>query len=222
MLVYRFLSEHFALHALQTRELKVGRLGELNDPADCLPTILGAPRLPTVEAMAAFEQQYFSEIFDDMGIVSFSGTVSNPVVWSHYADAHRGIAVGYEFEDAKLFKVKYDDKRASLDFEATERIRREDHAGTKYFSNVITTGFTHKGASWAYEEEYRLFINLYHCTMSGPHYFLSGMTPDRVALGLKCKLTESDVRRMLRYGLRCGLARAQLDRATYSMVVPFK
>jgi hypothetical protein len=41
-MVYRYLNEQYGLEALQNREVKVGRLLELNDPADCRPILTGA------------------------------------------------------------------------------------------------------------------------------------------------------------------------------------
>src|SRR5580692_11461069 len=133
MIVYRYLNEQFALQALQTRQLKVGRLGELNDPADCQPTLSGAPAQPNDEAREAFEKRYLSEIYNDIGVVCFSSVVSDPVVWSHYADAHHGMAIGYDFHEsgAKLFKVVYDERRVSLNYEETEAIRNEANAEAK-------------------------------------------------------------------------------------------
>jgi len=223
-MVYRYLNEQFALQALQTNELKVGRLGELNDPADCLPTLSGAPAQPNDEASEAFEKRYFSEIYNDIGIICFSSVVSDPVIWSHYADAHRGMALGFDFHEsgAKLFGVTYDERRVSLDYEETEKIRNENDAETKYFASVITTGFTRKALSWEYEREYRLFMNLHHCRMKGPHYFIAGMRPDRVVLGLKSRITEADVFRSINHpGLKNGVTRAKMDREKHSLVVDF-
>jgi len=58
MMLYRYLSEEFALQVLQTREWKVGRLLELNDPADCQPTLIGAPKQPNEAADAEYARNY--------------------------------------------------------------------------------------------------------------------------------------------------------------------
>jgi len=224
MLVYRYLNEAFALEALQKRELKVGRLGELNDPADCVPTLTGAPEQPNEEATAAFERSYLSEIYRDIGIVCFSATISDPVIWSHYADSHRGIAIGYEFHEsgARLFDVVYQEERATLNYGEAELLRREKDPRA-FIEKVIRYGFTRKAVSWSYEMEYRLFLNLYHCTMRGPHYFIKGMGPKKVVLGVNCRVTESDVIRMTRDGsLMGGITRARMDRQRYSLSVRFE
>lgn len=225
MLVFRYLNEEFSLRVIQERRLKVGRLGELNDPADCLPTFTNAPPQPDDEAREAFERRYFSEIYGDIGIVCFSATVTDPVIWSHYADAHRGMAVGYDFDGtgAKLIKVEYDDGRPSLDYAAMEASRKADPSRSgKYIENVVTNGFSKKALSWKYEQEHRLFVNLAHCEMIGPHYFLSGMCPNYVVLGLKCRISESDIFRIVRDGSLHGrVTKAKLNRSAHVLTVDF-
>jgi hypothetical protein len=223
MLFYRYLNEQFGLLAIQTGELKVGRLAELNDPADCLPIIANSPESGDDAAKEAFEKRYFSQVYNDVGILCFSATLTDPVIWSHYADSHRGMALGYEFggRSAKMFEVKYADQRAVLDYNETERDRIENPEKGKFIESVVTKGFTKKALSWQYEKEYRIFVNLYHSQMKGPHYFVSGMRPQRVVLGLKCRVTESDVIRMVRHAPP-SVARAKMDRerhcANYQIV----
>jgi hypothetical protein len=78
MILYRYLNEEFALQALQSRELKVGRLGELDDPADCHPILVGGPAQTDKKAYEEFEKNYFSEIFNNIGLLSFSSVVTDP------------------------------------------------------------------------------------------------------------------------------------------------
>jgi hypothetical protein len=97
MMLYRYLSEEFALQVLQTREWKVGRLLELNDPADCQPTLIDAPKQPNEAADAEYARNYLRKVYEDVGVICLSAAISDPVIWSHYADGHRGIALGLDF-----------------------------------------------------------------------------------------------------------------------------
>ena len=220
MILYRYLNEAFSLQAIQKGELKVGRLADLNDPADCLPTLSNTPEQGDDAAKEAFEKRYFSQVYNDVGILSFSATVIDPVIWSHYADAHRGMALGYDFgaRGAKLFEVVYDDLRAVLDYQEVEKCRIENPEKGQFIESIVTQGFTKKAQSWNYEKEYRIFVNLYHCQMNGQHYFVSGMRPKKVVLGVKCRITESDVLRMVRHHPPV-ITRAKMGREKHALVV---
>lgn len=197
MMAYRYLNEQHALELLQTKKWKVGRLLELNDPADCQPTLWGAPMQASDEATAAFESKYLSGIYEDIGVLCFSGVISDPVISSHYADSHRGMAIGYDFQPsgARLYEVQYQEERATLDYNEAQLLRPNGETTQAFIEKVITHGFTRKAPSWSYEKEFRIFTHLAHCRMEGAHYFLSsGGAPNRVVLGLRCKTTEADVR----------------------------
>ena len=38
----------------------------------------------------------------------------NPLLWSHYADKHRGICLGFDMDDRILWQVKYVKERSPL------------------------------------------------------------------------------------------------------------
>jgi hypothetical protein len=78
VMLYRYLSEEFALKSLQTRSLKVGRLNDLNDPADCQPILVNGPIFPDLKATIAFEAAYLTSIYRDIGIACFSKSLSDP------------------------------------------------------------------------------------------------------------------------------------------------
>jgi hypothetical protein len=221
-MVYRYLNEQFGLQALQQQKWKIGRLLELNDPLDCQPTLR---RSGVTEHMSVGSDPYFANIYDSLGIICYSECINDPVIWSHYADSHRGMAFGFEFgPDEGLFPVHYpeDDSRAVLDYDVLEALKkdREDDALLK----VISHGFTQKAKSWAYECEYRHFIFLHGCTMIGPHYFRDMPMPRlrRIVLGVKCRVTESDIRRIKKswqspYNIE--IVTAQIDQSSYRLKI---
>jgi hypothetical protein len=135
-----------------------------------------------------------------LGILCYSAQIDDPVIWSHYADCHRGMALGFELPPDELFKVQYpvDDARAQLDYDKLERLVRLDN--DQALMKVIAEGFTRKANSWKYEEEYRQFIFLRGCTMIGPHYF-RGMPLQhlrRIVLGVNSRITVADIFRIKR------------------------
>src|SRR5881275_2505220 len=79
MRVYRFMSLANGLDSIQERRLRIGRLVELNDPYDCAPGIAHAPNIPPA-AEEAFEAGYFAQFAEAFGLLSYSATVSDPVI----------------------------------------------------------------------------------------------------------------------------------------------
>ncbi len=102
----------------------------------------------------------------DNGVISFSETQRNLLMWAHYADDHKGLCIGYESDEvffeatknrlkhySELRKVNYDTVRHNI-FGEIESIK--DPALLHYYitTNVMLT----KGESWIYEKEHRFII----------------------------------------------------------------
>jgi len=82
-------------------------------------------------------------------ICSLSGRCDAPLMWSHYADGHQGIAIGLELprmpDGTKLHELRYTD---SLDFEE----QPDTDATAKWI-------LTRKLSFWNYECEHRVLTN---------------------------------------------------------------
>lgn len=186
-------------------------MGELNDPMDCAPRIINYPARHVDVLNEQFEQRILSGAAATVGLLCFSAAVHDPVVWSHYADAHRGIALGFAFEHGeRLLPVKYQAERAELDYAALA-------AGMN--SVALEQGFTRKATSWSYEQEHRMFINLDHCEMNGEHYFLPmpQIAFIQVVLGVRCRLIANDILRLLRTEPKVTVLRARKNEQSYRL-----
>jgi hypothetical protein len=220
MIVFRYLNEQYGLLALQQTKWKIGRLLELNDPLDCQPTL---HRNGGADEVAIGDDPYFRELFDTVGIICYSSKIHDPVIWSHYADCHRGIAFGFEYSQADgLFDVRYpdDDARARIDYDELQRIKKDDTEVA--LLQVICDGFTQKAKSWAYKCEYRQFLFLNGCEMIGPNYFRGMPLPHlrKIVLGVKSRITESDIRRIKaswKTPYDVEITRAQMDPRSYRL-----
>ena len=80
-------------------------------------------------------------------ICSFSETYNNHLLWSHYADGHRGIAIGFTIDEKKyeISKVNYSGL-LSLD---VFPVRKDD----------VLNVFQRKIKEWEYEKERRIFLD---------------------------------------------------------------
>jgi hypothetical protein len=95
------------------------------------------------KAIEAFEGQ-----FANMGIVCFAQRLDNIQMWSHYADHHRGICLGFGREqpakDTAVYRVIYTDDYPPLTFERT------------WHTNGLARVLYAKHSGWAYERELRM------------------------------------------------------------------
>jgi len=189
--LYRYLSAPNGLQVLQSAELKVGRMFELNDPLDCQPNIVTEAKILDDDAYLVFARRFLSTLHDEFGLICYSSVIDDPVIWSHYADAHRGMALEFEFKNPPQ-RVSYppDNLRPQLD-----PGDREIWGDSLW---ALTISFANKARSWKYEKEYREFIFLSSCRMQGPHFFYkpNGILR-RVILGVRCNLSISDVKKAL-------------------------
>lgn len=140
MRVYHFRNEQYGLKSLEERRLKIARIMELNDPFEFLAAELSDKRLR--QAL----QETKAELSKAKGILCFSKSWHNPVQWSHYADHHKGICLGFDVPNEFLAKVRYVKKRIACPSEINFTLMRR----------FLTTKFEH----WSYEEEFRSFIAL--------------------------------------------------------------
>lgn len=185
MLVYHFLNAHYGLKALRKRRLKISRIMDLNDPFE----FLGADLSNRQFRWALKETK--KQLSDEHGILCFSKSWRNPVLWGHYADRHRGLCLGFEIPRTLLRRVRYVDARwpvpAKPDLEFVKRL--------------LFTKFSH----WQYEQEYRAFANL--DTRVDGHYFMDFSTNlelKRVIVGDQSTVSRQDVADAIR-GLEPGV-----------------
>ena len=96
----------------------------------------------------SFLKEYFNSI---LGVICFSKRWSDPVMWSHYADEHRGIALGFDINDEHAYCVRYEQERLARSYSFTDEIPSEE-----FIIESITTKFK----SWEYEQEVRMMVKL--------------------------------------------------------------
>jgi hypothetical protein len=147
MRVYRFLCENYAIKSMKERRLKISILDELNDPFEALMF-----KLPNKSLRRQFqdEKAKFSRKY---GLLCFSKVWSNSLMWSHYADRHRGICLGFDVPQRELIRVEYNAHRM---IDSTGMLR----VGSSVDYQTIRTCLGTKYASWVYEQEVRSIESL--------------------------------------------------------------
>lgn len=117
-------------------------------------------------------------------LCSFSERIDSVVMWSHYADAHKGFCIEYDiknlpYEDERplnLYPVIYSDEV----FDATTSISRGINNQEFNLFHLFLSGLV-KSKDWAYEKEWRLLFN--NKTMVDDQPYFMGK-PKAVYLGI--------------------------------------
>jgi hypothetical protein len=190
-MIYRMLRAEYAIQAIESQMLKVGSMTELNDPSDCAPVITDLPeRYDDFPDLAL--RHIFAQVSETLGVLSFTDAVEDPVLWSHYGDSHRGMALGFEFPTLEEIKpVQYSDNKPKISLWDIDT--SVDTALTS--SEVLFT----KATSWGYEREFRKLIRLVDCAPKSGLYFYEfpKITLKRVVVGDRCQISKTYVYNLL-------------------------
>jgi hypothetical protein len=184
MRVFRFLNAKYGLEALKDKRLRISRLMELNDPFEFLGADLSDSEFR--RALTATKRN----LSQDKGILCFSRTWTNPVLWSHYSDRHRGICLGFDVTGEWLTPVKY----------VGERFPRPMTLDQAFLERLLFTKFEH----WSYESEYRGYASLVPEEEDGGHYFIGfsrRLKLKQVIVGAEAPVTRGEVNAALQ-GIR--------------------
>jgi DUF2971 family protein len=152
MRVYHFLPAEFALDDIQNRRIRISEIDQLNDPFELW--CVAQPDRRLRQALRGFKKQ----LNESYGMLCFSRRWRNPLLWSHYAEKHRGMCLGFDVDRRRrgLKAVAYVKERIDLHIPPT-RESIEQLLFTKY-------------RDWKYEEEWRCWSRLEERNPSGYFY----------------------------------------------------
>lgn len=125
-------------------------------------------------------------------VACFSESIDSVLMWSHYADCHKGFAIEYDLsqfemecgkcdkrEACKLMTLgniypviysdeRYDATQHAITFAAEIRARQSGGHFPQPDITVSLKAFLHKSTQWEYEKEWRLILNRVDCDYSKP------------------------------------------------------
>ena len=169
------MREEWAIQAIQKKWLKISRFKELNDPFE-----LSCINLRD-KNMRNFNIKSIDVLNNTYGVISFSEDYKSPLMWSHYADDHKGICLGFDVDENDLIKVRYRKDRVKLDDK--DRLTKKDALDI----------FAVKFNGWSYEKERRIIPALINSHRSNGKYFelfSEKMRLTEVLIGVKCNQTK--------------------------------
>jgi hypothetical protein len=211
--VYYFVNEQFGLQNLVYRELKISRIDDVNDPFEW-----AAPSSADTEHRVAFKKMK-STMAKGRGFICFSTNWQNPLLWSHYADRHRGWCLGFDVPDEDLAKVRYLKNRIECDW---PKFLENSGYREQIVNQIIITKFDH----WSYEAEVRSFVSLDESTQRNGLYFLDfseKLQLKEIIVGALSTVTRTQLKNALgnlASDVRCGKAR--LAFRSFKVVKQFK
>jgi hypothetical protein len=220
--LYRYLDSDAALKTITARAFRVGRPGNFNDPFEWRLGMAGINPTIAKQIIDAFVSDVNS---DRQGILCFSDTVSDPVLWSIYAEKHRGVAfeVRYSWPKDHLHKIIYTAERPVIDVNLLREIGDEKRLND-YLLSLLRRVMTQKSPGWCFEREYRVFIDLNdlkHCQFSDGHYHwrIPDSFLNRVILGFRCPFEETIIMKLLKMNglLDTEVVRASMCTETYAI-----
>ncbi|KZK96969.1 MULTISPECIES: DUF2971 domain-containing protein [unclassified Pseudovibrio] len=150
---------------LENQHLKVSRLNALNDIFE-----FRSHNLSNCEMRKLFEWVR-KEQSRKQGIICFSRSWQNPVMWGHYGDSNRGVCLGFEAKQEtlrNLSEIEYINERIAL--EKDDLPNRPNQPQTK-INNFLNILLETKFRDWSYEQEMRLPVGLTENEAENPPSF---------------------------------------------------
>jgi len=176
--VYYLTGALFALSNLALHRIKIARFEDLNDPFELLGVDLGE------EAWRSAFRKTKNDINKNKGLICFTKSWHNPLMWGHYAKKHTGICLGFDVPDRLLAKVIYAKRLLKME---TDLNSGEPKPSEKFMNKLLRTKFF----DWKYEDEMRLFVRLDYDTVESGKYFYSfsdDLALREIILGPHCEL----------------------------------
>ncbi|MEN2283282.1 DUF2971 domain-containing protein [Algoriphagus sp. SE2] len=154
--------------------------------------------------MVSMAKQWIQKTIEAFGVVCFTETNDNLLMWSHYSSYHYGMCLGFEIEDtnsAGIYKVDYSQNYPDLDF------------GNLWHKDGMMKILWTKSLEWQYEKEWRLI------TMEGDKLEDYKGRLTEVIFGCRTSTTDKDnIRNMLKDD-KVDFLNAVIDKSGYKINV---
>ena len=205
----RFDEDGRALQCLEKDQLFCVKAALLNDPYEC--TVHFAEDTFTELIEEDLEGSYCDHNAQHLYICSFSELGDSSLMWSHYAEDHKGFCIEYNFAECPhmlcwqfLYPVLYQEEMADL----------SDYHRNPYDLNFLMDKLTAmiKSSQWAYEKEWRMIMpfdigNIPAVPMPMPQ-------PKAVYAG--CRTAEENLEKLMRITQAKGIPLYQMVKDAHS------
>jgi len=197
---YRTINKRL-IESIINQTLYFARPDALNDPFDCRIDLQKAFRRAAMSAtderrnfLSSFlaTPEFFRNwrsTFDTMGVCCFSRTFSETLLWSHYAEEHKGVCLEYQFRGASLLgNITAAQNVEYLDDPLVPWLVEEAPMDMTEFAKELAFRYLRtKCPAWKYEQEARIIRQ-----ESGPFKF-QGVLLTEVCFGLRTPQDDIDL-----------------------------
>lgn len=142
-----------AVTNIERQRLKVCTFADANDPFELLA--LCAPGRGQ-RATRKLLQQFKDSQTRQTGMLCFSRSWHNPVMWSHYARGHTGVCLGFDVRSNCIENVIYVPDRLTAPLDRSDADPDASMLPESLQNDLFVTKFDH----WQYENEFRRFVPL--------------------------------------------------------------
>ena len=203
MYVYHFLATQYALKTLYEHRIKISTITDLNDPFEM--SCFNMENMDDLQGIA----KAVEELSRRFGVICFSRSWNNPLLWAHYSDKHKGICLGFDMQDNFLKEVTYTRERLPPP-------QYEEDINEAVAQQWLFTKFE----DWRYEDEVRVFANLNES--EGGLYFYDfdeNIQLREVIVGVRCPVAKSVIDRALRgYPSSIRIIKAVLSPNSFELI----
>ena len=230
MRVYKYLSAEFAIRDLADHRIKISEFADMNDPFELLGVKLSEPTRYEGSSAAEIERVLRQHCQLSYGALCFSKSPSNPLLWSHYADKHRGICLGFDVAPGvRIGDPNYVQSQQEADsdvliegFPSSHLSEGEAAIDPKFqeAEQIIMRLLLTKFKDWEYEDELRLIAR--KKAREGEHYFCNfdaELKPCEVRIGVRCSEPRSRIEEAVKdYSEPIRIVKTRLDPENFQVV----
>jgi hypothetical protein len=209
MRAYKFLEEKFGLRDIAEKQVKASKFADMNDPFE----LIGVQW-----SDSAAEDALVSHNASEYGVMCLSKNCSDPLLWAHYTDKHRGICLGFDVPDDPLLvhPVIYVTGREKQDSDILYEALKTHNSYIYKDPFMLKLLFKYEG--WRYEYVVRLLKRL-GSGMTFFHFNDDDFALREVILGLRCKVTKKSIQNRLRgYNRPVDIFRAKLSNDKFEIL----
>jgi len=141
--LYYFTTFEIGLSNIKKQRIKIARILELNDPFE-FKNVKIPPNNPTFSEDFEVVLKHWNQ---RLGIICFSKCFSNPLMWGHYADKSKGMALGFDVRKKNLHDVRYCNNFLDSPIPPIP---------SDFVNKLVAT----KARDWRYENEMRFIFSL--------------------------------------------------------------
>jgi len=206
MKAYHFISEEHLFKVISKQRLKVSMLDDLNDPFELKSAFFSNKK------SRQMAKNFKKDMADRFGILCFSKVWRNPVLWSHYANRHKGAAIEFEINDKIALPIRYRKNRYQLKSNIQNR-----KFGKKDIEGIWLT----KYQDWAYEEEVRVILEKKECVKENGFLFKNldaEIVLKGLILGALCQIDITSIENALPTKKSISVMKARLAFQSFDIV----